>query len=1786
MIKKRFMAVFMAALFLINTVPFFGLELRLEAATGLTANFSQLLSGNVVGSNAPELVTGDHGVNAFFAQFNVDAPYRFTYLHNPTTRIDFELTPSPTGVEGRFRLFTWSTAGGGAWVQTSNSGMEIYNYIEGWSSGGIGWRPADEFTTTGPNPGGGPGRAEVREDLAGGVLTNDAYYFFFDSDRFVTAQGFSIRVNNHEISFRMDGDTFQYTAGMAPGFVYQLNLLNLDAALAPTTIADRAYVVTGLDVERVDFIPIASDKVSGGLPYVISDAASYGTGPHLRNDRYILAANEDPSRFSDTTPGTANAGMVIRFDEPMVLSYAGIIDTAVNGSAVALGGPAYSRANAGSRGGVFDVEITMQNNLSATPLMVSALDIHSMANGSLSANNTSVTGSSPFNPVLINSSSTVEILPYTPLNGAPGVGRRIQITLNNLLPGMISDNPNVYFSALESTNEIRSGAVRAQSGSAGIGNLRGVAFTFLEYEFVMTSFGPVVRFTPYQGVPGRYRVELTTPAGDVNNAVSPIRDSDGITPIMETLGTVTPDMRVQIKFERSGVSAEYDNRGSWVNTVYSERILYDPANLPFELGPARDFSIDDYTLKPNLPGSSPEGFVDLELSWSIGSADAIEMMYNQAQALAPGEPLIIKYALLKSITGDPLEDDIPEFGFAYIEIRRNAASPTGFEHRWIIFDAAPGGIDRATFEDDTFGSAAADAYASANPSHVRGMSLLPGGTPGFIPLGGAGVDGNILRLRNIKLDNVPAVRAWPTPPSPMNPPGTRFYFDRVYFLGVQTLIEAPPADNRSNFESMTLSDIIRDPQVPPVRDLGRNPYQEEAIPGHPLGRHEARIQWWTPAARLRDYFAMTPFDPDEADISFNLFISQDEAEIRRLATLTEEQLRGYVNTGALTGFPTMARTQYNAAAGPNRFSLTDYISALRNYETLAIREIPLVVDNEADWINFLSGVDGVSVNDPRTQLELLNLDENQTYYIYVSAVVTHRDIEDVAAGILPTVRMSMLSSLYGFTTRGTPDPPDGTDLRPPAPTLRIYDVAIDSARVEWDHPIRPLLEGEVIYYEIIRTRTDPLPASIYNNASSGFPDLFQSIRQAMPDLEFVVMRTPNDPPATGRLQQLHANGVNVSESDFHLTITEAGVRLIDRSLISNEIYYYYVRTVRVVREFTDDEPPIFVGQKELRSVFNFETLTTDPVSAPRNLRILDRSEAAFDPMREFVINFDAPLTNPQVSLGTDYNIEASIRVDNGAFGEPFVLTVADLLANVRRSTGEGLEDYSNFTYRITDREPNTMYSIRVRMVNIRTGDTSSWSNVAITRTDVDQEGIFDDRSLDNWLRFYRDMLGLLIVDPFWTVQDNTAGFAAVYRPTMFNGLVNTGADGRIILPKGEAEANRFIYYLPASSLAMANDNNRGFILQHSNVEVLISPNTVSTQTNESIIEITNRISRRQITDYYLRVDIEFKAHNLPVHGNPALSDNIIISFELVGALQRAVEFDNLTLVEYTRAIERELLEPDVRETIREFMRDETTQSEEIIRFLTVRKSVFRNLMISETNTRFRAGLGGGNIGLRELDAPLLIALNNADVTVNATGYFWENNMWAVLDTFPFATSRAFRSSVTGSFIFAGVVINIPGSENMPGALTAFTIIGRFGLTDFLGHEGNIDLNAAASRQAVLGSAARMMGAPRGSDPVQFLRGRGYNVSGARLNDAATIQESIFIVMAVYEVRNNTNLATIQVRNFNALNGITGINEIYRPAIRAAHDLGIHDVTGMNPRANTTIRQLLEMLTALDNRAQL
>ncbi|MDR2898856.1 MAG: hypothetical protein LBU94_00920, partial [Clostridiales bacterium] len=1088
---KRIMSMFIAALCVLNLVPAVFTTNELKAAIALNARLDANLTTSE-SSDTPVInyqsanLPSDTVYLSYAFPTSENKPVILSYLLDPVTKVAFELSfDEINGIyTAYYRLSKYTN---GLWEQQPFS-PTVYNYLE------KGFLPADEYM--GYTPESSKNQVIKADTDTDSSNDSDGYYF-----QFISGAGFGITYSGRQIFFYADalGNIHYGTNGIREGYIYNFDIIDG----TNDTVLGEQSVYSGINRDTLDFIPIANGETGA-----IQAPAYFNTYPLRNDDTYVL------DNSAGEIPAEDQVGMVIRFDEPMVLDF----DTM--GTPSVLSAADVDKDTNSQSDYKIDVTFDMLQNLGRpdSSVRIRVNDILRLTETEtiftdLLGDETSALFDSVeiLDDENINDTSTVRFLPDT---GSAGDPRRVQVTVNNLLDGMLFSNMSVTSIMYNPVNTVSEEDMAlgepphfnavGVSKTAGSPIPFGKAFTFLKYGFFYDGVKFSLQFTPYKGFEGNYDIYIGTESARQV-------PSDGTGFISVDLGVPLND-EYQVFFapETLATGGQMDKE----SMVYSEVVRYDPDGADINLGAARDFRIDEYTLKPVMPtpddeDDGSEGTLDISMSWQLGMESAIHNMWDAAQDsdLSSDEPLVVKYALNKSLTGTDGEDTAV-YGYAYIDITKEPDPVTGLDEYYASFTIVDQSIGYDNFIAESF-----DPNNPGVPTYGTGKNELL-------------LEAGMYRV-NVDVKDIPAQRdAY----NLTNVDESRFFYEKIYFLCVETLPAGiDDINKKSNFDSMSLSDVIYG-TIPPVKDL-----QEDKPSTY---RDSFKVSWVADMEQLYEYFHNSPFDSAKAEFNFNVFISQNEEEMTDLSRLTPEELSELFSAGEQAG------NYFDYAGAPwveYAIDITgEQLSLLRDDEVVrfgGLNVTEAVLDNHlSDLDNFLSNL---TVN---------GLDENQTYYVYVNFEVTHNDITDED---LDKTRSSILSSLIGITTKGEPKPPDGGDKRPGAPDVMIRDVTTDSATVYWNFTTIPEEDStDKVYYEIVRTTGEQIPMKFVDSYIA-FPDLYDQLIDGMGnDAGIVVLQTPEDNMGS-ELTVVH--GSNVNASDFEIIFTTNGPEIRDKSLTSNEI---------------------------------------------------------------------------------------------------------------------------------------------------------------------------------------------------------------------------------------------------------------------------------------------------------------------------------------------------------------------------------------------------------------------------------------------------------------------------------------------------------------------------------------------------------------------------------------------------------------------------------------------------------
>ncbi|MCL2854846.1 MAG: hypothetical protein FWE21_04425 [Defluviitaleaceae bacterium] len=831
------------------------------------------------------------------------------------------------------------------------------------------------------------------------------------------------------------------------------------------------------------------------------------------------------------------------------------------------------------------------------------------------------------------------------------------------------------------------------------------------------------------------------------------------------------------------------------------------------------------------------------------------------------------------------------------------------------------------------------------------------------------------------------------------------------------------------------------------------------------------------------------------------------------------------------------------------------------------------------------------------------LDFNWSYYIMVDSWIEFWEydadgnrVRVHAELVNPASReYSNNTDIQGVTTYNPLPDLDPGEIVPPAPQdLQVDEVTLNSGTISW-LDIPPLAEAGRIEFEIVRFNgIQALADNLLNRRDQTMAQFVDSLQEASRAGFEAGVRTDRE---DGTMSLIIPEGMTGGDPNNYFGLNMPGggrLQLENTGLTPNTLYFYYVRTVWI----TDSG--------ETFSSWVGVSLTTTIVEPPINLRVVDhRAFPArnINPQTQFVIRFDAPVgglvgegSSVAGDHGTVFDFRFSLRSGTGQWQAPVMLPSNMGAVLIERHPTPDMPGYYTFTYIISGRSPGTTYQIRVHtfdVVNSALGDPfgeaySEWSNIVTTRTDVDQDYMDRERDRENLRRYLRDLLREFLRQPYWTAMNQNGHFIGLYRPTMVDYLL--GENGQMIRLADSVHPTS-TFYLPQALFLAIWDGGQGFTIQRNDMTVTIPNQAINNINTEPVLDTVRRLRDvRGVEDYYIRLVLDVRAHGVAqIQGEQVAGQQVILSMDLVESNTNIRQLDENLMRTLHYAIETDhFIDRVIGDRSFTFGQEiENMVANGIAHLYQVRRlheisEVIKHEMSAYVNTRLRATYGRA-VSFNFISQPVSITLNNAAASDIVSGFQFASGGWTRRDAELTGAGRAIRTSVPGSFAFTRRLLAMPGLNTIQGHDRLTALIARHNLGEFFGAGDNFNINAPISLNAVQGTVARIGGAPSGANAQNWLRQQGYIVPVRGVASPVQVQEAVYMLMALYEMRTGTDVSALRITNFNALNGINGIDSRYRPYIHAAVQLNIFNAANMQPTANMTTAEFLRLLAVLDQR---
>lgn len=829
--------------------------------------------------------------------------------------------------------------------------------------------------------------------------------------------------------------------------------------------------------------------------------------------------------------------------------------------------------------------------------------------------------------------------------------------------------------------------------------------------------------------------------------------------------------------------------------------------------------------------------------------------------------------------------------------------------------------------------------------------------------------------------------------------------------------------------------------------------------------------------------------------------------------------------------------------------------------TLDLKKLSLIDTLRQQGILKISNI-GQKEDLSKQKINLQGLDENETYYILGMTSVTPYEMSKPSQPLKDKIDYSKFSKLVTATTVN-PSNPGENEKVPPAPTKFVAeDITLNSVDLVWDKVkdnLPPLEDGSnqksTLEYQFIKTRGEQLPDAFLKSKDS-YEKTWQG--QYLKDVKNKYgLKTDKD-----KLYEFDGEKVQfsttVADKERYEYVNWQGAegRIRDKTLSPNQIYFYYIRTVRVSAK-----------GDEAYSVWVPLTFTTKNTTGPTSLRVEPKAE--YDKKSEVVISFDIPKMDTSL-IGTEYDLQYSIKQDLGNWSEDKTMP-KDKLSFKDNDDGKTMK----VTYKITGLKSGTMYTIRVRMLNKPLDAPSMYSNEVEHRTDSDNTENDYDQDVENWENNFKDLIEDLKNQPYWFSKDTSSNTIVYYRPQYFDKIIATTNNSIIELAIGKGGSYKE-YYLPASAVISAFDQNKGFKISYNGADVIFSAKTINPYDNDVIKKMAEEIGSKggNIEDYFVKLSVDFKNNKYIIDGSDSLIPSALITLSVVGTKDTIATLDQNMLNYIEELLKTKEFSKDVKNKIKNLIKNKTDNKimvQEIGKIVDSFKSKFGDELGKDLNSLSRK-----TSHIQYLTGDIIFTYT-LPTDISIAGYKKSQGNWISADVKDYLGKKAIYTKETGEYIFAGKKLVINGAGNLPNGNQITNIVVKYGLDDFLGKDGNINLRAPITRRATIGSLARIAGASKMQGPIEFFKTKNIVLSTRNMDNNITSEEAVYLIMKTYEMRSGTKLETVKIRNYNLTSDIKNINKNYKKPIQVAFETGIYNNPNMNAKGTISVQEFLQSL---------
>ncbi len=797
-----------------------------------------------------------------------------------------------------------------------------------------------------------------------------------------------------------------------------------------------------------------------------------------------------------------------------------------------------------------------------------------------------------------------------------------------------------------------------------------------------------------------------------------------------------------------------------------------------------------------------------------------------------------------------------------------------------------------------------------------------------------------------------------------------------------------------------------------------------------------------------------------------------------------------------------------------------------------------------------------------SQAVFSNLEPNTVYYVMIRTRLNMHKV--INTDLLELERYSGTSSIKSVVVKQDAPLPTDDEKSPPVPhDFELVEMKTDNIVVKWTQPIVTSTQGETIGYDVVRIGDYPISEK-HKRADT-------SISEIISDETYNEMRNFRIRNDALQVYDITSNAwVDASGDAITIDQDNGTYTLKDGLIAANQIYYYYVRTVRV----TD-------GIDKLNSAWNTLSVTTIPILPVLNLKSVT-SGYTYNEYNQTVIQFDAPVTDAtKIPSIYEFGIAIKSQADNAYTETRDAGGYSDAQLAVLDTAGTG---YRRYIYRIEGLKSGTKYSIKVRVYDKTKGaladgryPSSIYCAKIETRTQFNQVDYDRENKYKQYVDYYKSKVADILKQSYWNTKFNE-DLTIKYKAEKLNGEITTLGNNIYDLEAAEklTKADEYVYIIPSSSFELLKEKKVSLKKTKDNTEVIIPPELINKEYTEKYAQVINRMKdvSRNIEDYYIRITFKYVKNTKSISGNEPVANELQLKVEIAEMMIEEDFLEHKILEKYNELVEvhKTKLLTKVEDKMGDIL-DDNKFSEILDEIL----QDFNKDMASQANSL---------VGIYDnTPSSITVAYNPITIKItglagNVRGYLYENSKWEEQELSKYLSQAFMRTKNISKYMLTSDSASESLIINSDNAGLILDVYSKYNLMGVIDTKHMQNPKNQVTKDVMRKIMQKVLSTNASNDYEQAKQEQELNKVLDFSTDVPTKEQTIYNLMNLYEKMTGAKISNMYIKDYTGLDYIKSASEKYKKSILVANEIGIINIKTFEAKQNVTYEELLMYLNVM------